>query len=340
MYLAKRKNANYFIEYYDQFENRIRRITTKTKIKKEALKFLSEFQSNLASRKTKIEFTSLQRFGNEYIDFIGNTHSKSYQRSIKLSFKKLIEYTDKEVPLKQISVRIVQQFISETFERSNHAAHLYFRTLKAGFNRAVEWGYLTENPFSKVKLPRSTKTFPIFISESELERILSNLKHSSLKDLFTLAFFTGMRLAEITNLRWSAVDMTTRAITVRNSKQFTTKNKKERIIPINQKLLSVLSNRIPKIVSINNDEHIFQRIKGTKFNEDYVSKEFKKAVRAAELDDRIHFHTLRHSFASNLVQRGASIYVVKELLGHEDISTTQIYSHLQTENLTKAVDLL
>ena len=77
-----------------------------------------------------------------------------------------------------------------------------------------------------------------------------------------------------------------------------------------------------------------------KLNEDYPSKQFKKAVRAAGLNDNIHFHTLRHSFASRLIQKGASVFVVKELLGHEDIKTTQIYSHLQTQDLEEAVKLL
>jgi integrase/recombinase XerD len=63
-------------------------------------------------------------------------------------------------------------------------------------------------------------------------------------------------------------------------------------------------------------------------NEDYVSKKFKVAVRDSGLNDNIHFHTLRHSFASRLIQKGASVFVVKELLGQEDIKTTQIYSHL------------
>jgi site-specific recombinase XerD len=82
------------------------------------------------------------------------------------------------------------------------------------------------------------------------------------------------------------------------------------------------------------------RIPGIKLTEDYVSRKFKKAVKKANLSNKIHFHTLRHSFASNLVQNGVDLYVVKELLGHEDIRTTQVYSHLQTDNLFKAVKLL
>lgn len=95
-----------------------------------------------------------------------------------------------------------------------------------------------------------------------------------------------------------------------------------------------------KTNNVNNNNYIFYRIKGIKFNENYVSKQFKVAVRDCGLNDNIHFHTPRHSFASRLIQKGASVFVVKELLGHEDIKTTQIYSHLKTENLTEAVNLL
>ena len=71
-----------------------------------------------------------------------------------------------------------------------------------------------------------------------------------------------------------------------------------------------------------------------------MSKQFKKAVRDANLSEEYHFHTLRHSFASILAQRGVSLYVIKELLGHKDFSTTQKYAHLQAGNLAKAVNLL
>ena len=78
----------------------------------------------------------------------------------------------------------------------------------------------------------------------------------------------------------------------------------------------------------------------TTVNDEWVSQYFKKIVRECGMNDRIYFHSLRHSFASNLVQRCASIYVIKELLGHSDIQTTQIYSHLQKDNLVNVVSLL
>ena len=86
--------------------------------------------------------------------------------------------------------------------------------------------------------------------------------------------------------------------------------------------------------------YVFYRVKGTKINEDFVSKYFKKVVRRVGLRDDIHFHTLRHSFASNLVQKGVTIYAVKELLGHKSIVTTMIYSHLNRDSLIKAISCL
>ena len=101
-----------------------------------------------------------------------------------------------------------------------------------------------------------------------------------------------------------------------------------------------MMDRFSRTNYVDNNDYIFSRVTGIKLNEDYASKHFKKAVRAAGLNDNIHFHTLRHSFASRLIQKGASVFVVKELLGHEDIKTTLIYSHLKTENLTEAINLL
>ena len=92
--------------------------------------------------------------------------------------------------------------------------------------------------------------------------------------------------------------------------------------------------------STSASHYVFSKSSVLNFNAEYVSKQFKKALRAAKLNDDIHFHSLRHSFASNLVQRGVNLYVIKELLGHEDIKTTQVYSHLTQSSLLDAVILL
>ena len=85
---------------------------------------------------------------------------------------------------------------------------------------------------------------------------------------------------------------------------------------------------------------MFCKENGKAFTGDYVSKKFKRACKAAGMDKAIHFHSLRHSFASNLAQKGVSLYVIKELLGHSSISTTEIYSHLNMDSLKEAIRIL
>ena len=174
----------------------------------------------------------------------------------------------------------------------------------------------------------------------EFEQIMKKVTSSLLKDVFIALFYTGMRAGELVNLKWSDIDLPLKTITIRNTKEFSTKGKKDRSIPINDKLLPVLQKRFPKVINIKCQQYVFERIIGVKLSINYLSKRFKKAVRASKLNEQIHLHSLRHSFASNLVQKGVSLYVVKELLGHEDLKTTQIYSHLQQQNLIDAVNLL
>ena len=277
--------------------------------------------------------------GDEYVAYLKSSKSKNYIRTVQYSFKMLIELIG-NIPLNRLDLRTLDKFITVTFTRTPSGASLYYRTLKAAISKAVHWCYIPENPLKKIKSPKVAKSFPIFISEIELQSILGKTEEEYLKDLSITAFYTGMRQGELVNMKWSWIDLKQNQIIVHCSDHFTTKSKKERIIPINPNLKSILINRFPKIFNIINDDYVFSRMKGIKLNENFVSKKFKKSVRAAKLNEKIHFHTLRHSFASLLVQRGVSLYVVKELLGHEALSTTQIYSHLQQQNLRDAVNLL
>jgi site-specific recombinase XerD len=274
----------------------------------------------------------------EYLELIGRNFSQNYLRSIQLSFKMLIRFSG-DVPIAKINVKFLQQFFGSTFNRSPDAAALYLRTLKASFNKAIDWEYISDNPFKKIKLPKKQKYFPVFISEAELNTLLTNTDEDHMKEIIIVAFYSGMRLGEITNMEWSQVDFQNKIITVKNSDTFTTKSKKERMIPMCERLLNTLAERYKRVGKIPHTKYVFEKVIGIRCQNDYVSKSYKKAVLKANLNKKLKFHSLRHSFASNLVQKGASIYILKELLGHSDISVTQIYSHLQNESLINVVKL-
>lgn len=333
MFLIKRGNI-YYIEYFDEDEQKIKRSSTKKKTKSEAIKYISEFQKKLKVKKD-VKNILLSDFINEYFSFSHRTHSANYSRSIKLSFKMLEEFVG-DMPLKKITEKIIESFLLTTHDRAKYSAGLYHRTLKASFNKAIQWGYLEVNPFAKIKLPKNVKRIPEFIGEKELNKIIGLTDNLILREIFTTAFYTGLRQSELINLKWNSIDFNNSIITVKNSKDFTTKSKKERVVPMNK----IVVQQMKKLKVNSASDYIFPNLNNYKFNPDYIGKSFKKAVRAAKLSEAIHFHTLRHSFASNLVRKGVSLYVVKELLGHEDISTTQIYAHLDNSALVNAVELL
>ena len=340
MFLLKRDGI-YHLEYFDVQENRTRRISTKQRIKRDALKFLSDFENNSKTKKA-CNHISLEDFEKKYSEYVKTNLSNKYFLNVKLSFKQLIEHTG-NLPISKLSYPIFDKFFTDTFSRTKQGAVTYYRILKSAFNKAVQWEYIAENPVVKIKLPKIPQNHPSFLSEIELQIILSKEKNTLLKDIYIFAFNTGMRITEIVYLKWNQVSLEERAIRVMNTEEFTTKGKRERIIPLNDKVFKVLQNVLPKIINIQKSNYVFKK-NGRKFNSDYISKAFKKAVTEAVkenlIDSKIHFHDLRHSFASNLAQKGVSLYIIKELLGHTDIKTTMIYSHLKPENLRSAVELL
>jgi site-specific recombinase XerD len=337
MFIYKRGDI-YYLAYFDEIENRNRRISTKQKKKPNALKFLTEFKKELSIR-IQPEYISLEGFRDDYFAYIEQTCSKSYLADVKTSFNILVEYVG-NIPLAKLNKLTLEKMLLEYFNNSKYGAQHHYKNLRAGFNKAISWNYITENPLSKVRLPKIPKSLPAFINSDELNLIVQDTKSRDLQDIFLTGFHSGMRLSEIINIKWSAINLSERTIIVQNNETFTTKSKKERIIPINNTLATVLNNRVPQVVNINLDEYVFCKFPGVPYLKDYVSKNFKKVIRKLEMNERIHFHSLRHSAASNMVQAGVSIYVVKEILGHEDLSTTQIYSHLQKENLISAVKTL
>jgi len=160
------------------------------------------------------------------------------------------------------------------------------------------------------------------------------VEHQDLKDLFRFAVNTGLRQMELLNLEWRQINFKDKYLILDNSSHIT-KSKKIRTIPLNVVALQILTERERSkrgdLVFTLDDKRITQS---------FISHKFKKIVKKSGLNPKLNFHSLRHTFASWLVQKGVNIFEVSKLLGHSDIRVTEIYSHLRAEDLLNSVNRL
>ncbi len=323
---------------------------------------------SLGQESSPPERITLKTFEEEYKLYIKQNKSSSYYDSVILSFKHLEKYFSQSngcpgnqkilntITFKEVEniITYIQQKVKHNVKQQNRTGEgyrVYVRTLKAAFNKAVEWGYVKENYFLKVKLPKKQKIHPAFINKDQLTEIIKKIENENIRDIVITGFYTGMRLNELMNLNWRNINTNTGIITV-GDEEFTTKGRSQRYIPICDEVMEVLERNKKKIFGTNtlnilkvNDnkaayKYVFYKSNGIRFTGDHISKCFKEACRAAGLDKSLHFHSLRHSFASNLAQQGISLYTIKELLGHSSITTTEIYSHLNVDSLREAISVL
>jgi len=235
--------------------------------------------------------------------------------------------------INQLTNKDAEDFKLFLMKKAPSGYKVYLRNIKAAFNKATDWEMIISNPFNKLKITKDQQVTPEFLSRGKLNVVLSKTDSRVIREIFLFGFYTGCRLSEIIYIRCGNVDLNKKVIIV-GDREFSTKNKKSRLIPICQELLSLLKVRCN---GTDEDQYVFTKGNGFPFNRDYVSRYFKKSVRKAGLGEQIHFHSLRHSFASNLALQNVPIIVIKELLGHSSIVTTQIYSHPDLDALKKAV---
>lgn len=310
---------------------------------------LKNIANILATMPNSLKNVTNKQFENEYLSYIKCNHSKAYHISNEISFKHYLAYFPGDMKLYSITQREIEKFIDALKKHAPKGFRVYYRNIKAAFNKAIDWGYINTNPFKKIRLPKQQINKPEFITEAELSKILTHIEERALKigcsknrkrsllivaDVVKTAFFTGMRLSELNNLRWENVKLEKEYLIVGDNK-FTTKGKKQRIIPIDKKMVELLTTR--KSTAKTKDDFVFS-LNGKKvFSNDYVSKTFKSICRETGIDEIIRFHSLRHSFASNLAQRGVSAFQLKELLGHSSVAVTEKYSHMTLESLREAI---
>jgi integrase/recombinase XerD len=168
--------------------------------------------------------------------------------------------------------------------------------------------------------------------------MLSSVQSKDFRELCITALLSGLRLAELLNLRWNDLDFTSKIIQVKNSETFTTKSRKNRIVPMSKELFRLLKDRQENMR--NESAFVFHNKRGKPLKEQTISQKFKKYVISAGINDKLHFHSLRHSFATHLVKKGVPLFAIQKLLGHSTSKTTEIYSHLLPQQLHREVNIL
>jgi integrase len=211
--------------------------------------------------------------------------------------------------------------------------NIELRTLRSAFNTAIRWKMISESPFKGVSLVRVPEKQPIYLSKLEFQKLLAEIKGQWFKDLIVVAVYTGLRRGELLNLKWTDIDLSRKLIFIQSSGTHRTKFGKRRTLPMSDNVVQVLGRRFLN----RKTEFIFWN-GGKRYLDNSVSHKFKLAVRKAGINPDVHFHSLRHTFASWLVQEGVSLYEVQKLLGHSDIIVTQVYSHIHPETLHATVN--
>ncbi len=334
MFLSKRSNGVWYV-FYDKSQGKRTCISSKTKLKRDALKFLSNFEYEVNKRgQSKVIPISVKDYTFQFLKYSESVHSPKTTKAFKTTFKFWNEYVG-GIQLSEVDSKKLADYFQERINNTSvYAARKDLINLSSMFSKAVQDNYLINNPCKGIKRFKIPEKQPLFFSNVDFQLLLNVIDDQLIKDIALFAVNTGLRQMEILSLEWNQINFKEHYFILDN-RNHTTKSKKIRTIPLNITALQTLTDR-----EQNKKGELVFTIDGNKLKQEYVSKNFKGFVLKANLNSNLNFHSLRHTFASWLVQRGVSIYEVSKLLGHSDIKVTEIYAHLRAEDLRDSVNLL
>ncbi len=286
------------------------------------------------SNQNQIEHITLSSFCKKINEYYRQTRAEKTAKSVQTACKHLLRYFPNHIFLDSISIRQAQEFINHLQRKAPFGVYVYYRVLKAVFNIAKDWNHIESNPFLKIKLPRRQKNEVTTINRQQLNQILQAVSNTTLRKIYLFMFLTGLRVGEAVALTWDIVNLTDRFITVGNE-NFVTKSKRVRRVPLSNEAVQILMELKPKIIKLG--AVVFCKPNGYPYSTDYISKQFKKAVREVNVNNKIHLHTLRAGYATHLAESGVSLQQIQKLLGHQSYSTTLKYATVNLDVLRKAV---
>ena len=219
---------------------------------------------------------------------------------------------------------------------SSESVYLEIAALRAFYRFAENEKLLPANLAENLSLPRRWKRLPKALTSQEIEKLLTPEKPETAQNLcdqgvLELAYASGLRLAELRNLRLEQLHLESGFINVIG------KGNKERVVPVGRKAVAALEHYLeagrPMLVTTRSPASVFLTKRGTTFAPVTLWLRVKQRVRRAGIGRTVTPHMLRHSFATHLLENGADLRVIQELLGHASISTTEAYTHVAGQRL-------
>jgi len=266
--------------------------------------------------------------------------SKHTLVNYSIDLKSLSEFL-KEEPIEKVDYVVLRRYLAHLKELNLSKVSIARKiaSIRSFFKFLFREGIIKNNPASSLSTPKRDKHLPKFLDEKEIVLLLESPEkedESGLRDAAILEtlYSTGIRVSELVSLNIGSVDQIGGVIKVLG------KGKKERIVPIGDRALQAVRDYLRKrrLTGGKDDRALFFNKNGGRLTDRSVRRIINKYILKTSIQQKISPHTLRHSFATHLLDHGADLRSVQELLGHANLSTTQIYTHITTERLKSAYE--
>ena len=262
---------------------------------------------------------------------LSNNTAKAYEADISSFFQWL---DNEDLKYKNLQEDHINQYISFLFQRNMRSSSVNRKisSIKSFYIFLVKRNFLKNSPLNDLVTPKQEKYLPESMSEAEVDKLLnspdvSNKIENRDKAMIEMLYATGMRISELVNLKMTDVDMKRCVVKVFG------KGSKERLVPFGETALDSLRSYLNERKQSSSKE-IFLSNRGKKMTRVAFWQRVKVYLTRENLKNSISPHTLRHAFATHLLNRGADLRSVQLLLGHSDLSTTQIYTHIAKQRLS------
>jgi integrase/recombinase XerC len=273
---------------------------------------------------------------------LGRNSSEHTVRGYRTDLAEFVAFLgERGAGLEEVDQLTLRAFLARLRERnlSRRSLARKVAALRSLYRYLTEQGLLSRNPTLALRSPRLPRTLPMVLDETQAASLVDGAGQNpwlQARDhaILELLYGSGVRASELVGLNLSDVDLLSEVALVRG------KGKKERLVPLGSYSCAALGEylRLRRERTLAEEPALFVNGAGVRLTARTIQRVVQKAARRRGLPAKVTPHTLRHSFATHLLDRGADLRSVQELLGHKNLTTTQLYTHLTTERLRRTYD--